>query len=117
MKECNKHFNREELVDFFSGDEEILRELVKSFCENHKKLVTDLSDSIKSKDYVIWERSAHTLKSLLNTVQALEMAEISLELEEMGRNGISNLAEIKLEKLKRQLDLLVLELSSFLKEF
>ena len=112
-----KHFEKVALVNFFQGDEDILIELVKSFTETYDVNLINLEESITNLDYILWERSAHTLKSMLKTVQSNELAEICSELECLGRDeGNERIGKEKLESLRPSLIELIAELSLFLEQ-
>ena len=53
------------------GDEALLLDLVGPFVEEAQERLSQIHQALKTQDYVLLNRAAHTLKSLLRTFGAL----------------------------------------------
>ena len=63
------------------GDEAMLIDLIGPFIEEAQERLAHIHQAIKSQDYVLLNRSAHTLKSLLRTFGASSVMVLAEELE------------------------------------
>lgn len=63
------------------GDESLLQELIDPFLEEAQQRLSHMHQALRDQDYVLLNRSAHTLKSLLRTFGALSAMSSAEELE------------------------------------
>ena len=61
-----KIFNRDELLSNFSGDEEILRDLIEEFVKKSDALIFDVEMALKKQDANFLKLHAHTLKGVVS---------------------------------------------------
>ncbi len=64
------------------GDEALLRELIGPFVEEANERLGHLRQALKEQDYVLLNRAAHTLKSLLRTFGASSIMTMAQQLED-----------------------------------
>jgi len=69
------------------GDELLLADLARLFCEEGPRLLLVIQEAIAQKDSKTLERAAHTLKGCAANFAARYVPETALRLEELGRNG------------------------------
>jgi CheY-like chemotaxis protein len=67
------------------GDETLLSDLAKMFCEESPRMLAAVRDAIESKNAIGLERSAHALKGSLATFAAPQAFDLALKLERLGR--------------------------------
>ncbi len=95
--------NRQELLQRFEDDDELLEELIEIFQEESRKLMENLEAAIRNCDADNLERTAHSLKGQLATFAAEKARAQAFELEKHGRNkNFSEATEI-FEMLKMEL--------------
>ena len=75
------------LLDVIGGDRRALGELIQSFLDETPRLLYDLNEGAKARDWELVRRSAHTMKSSARDFGATELASVSIELEEMALSG------------------------------
>lgn len=67
---------------------EFLAEVIDSYLEDAPQLLQAIHTAITQEDAARLEQAAHTLKSSSATLGAMTLAELSKQLEAMGRAGI-----------------------------
>jgi len=81
------------------GDADFIRELIDTFLDDAPHMLKELSQALAARNAELFRRTAHSLKSNSNTFGALALAELSKDLELMGRDNRLEAVGDKLEKL------------------
>jgi two-component system, sensor histidine kinase and response regulator len=102
--------NRQELLVFLHGDEELLARLVRVFHAQHGQLLLAVREAVDRRDAVALERAAHTLKGAVSVFRAKHAAEAALRLELMGRRSELSGAEKAYRTLEAEIGKVVVEL-------
>jgi two-component system sensor histidine kinase/response regulator len=79
--------DRELALTRIDGDEGLLADLAKLFCEECPKLLFGVEDAVARKDAAALKRAAHSLKGSISTFAAREATEAALRLEELASAG------------------------------
>jgi len=111
-KEIDKDvFNIDSLLEIVGGSDELIAELIILYMKNLPNLVSKIKEAIDERDSKKLEFNAHSLKGMSLNLSAKTVANLSLELEKIGRSkDISHAAEIfakldqESEKLKKVLN-------------
>jgi HPt (histidine-containing phosphotransfer) domain-containing protein len=75
------------LRDMGGGDPEFLTDLIDSFLRNAPRMLADLRQALANQDAANLRLHAHSLKSNSNDFGATELAELSRQLEMLGKAG------------------------------
>jgi HPt (histidine-containing phosphotransfer) domain-containing protein len=117
VEEMGNIINKEQLLENFSGDEEILKEIVESYLDaNSKTLMAELAAAIEKKTAKEIEHAAHTIKGVVSNFACPSCVDKAFELESMGRSGELDGAEVAFSELKELIDALNLELEALIKD-
>jgi two-component system, sensor histidine kinase and response regulator len=79
--------DREEALARVEGDEGLLADLAKLFCEESPKLLSAVQDAVAKRDTAALKRAAHSLKGSMSTFAARDATEAALRLEELASEG------------------------------
>ena len=69
------------------GDEELLADLAKLFCEESPKMMAAVREAVEARDPDRLQRAAHSLKGAVATLAAQRVFEAALRVERLGRSG------------------------------
>lgn len=69
------------------GDAKLLRDLVGFFLEDAPQFLKQIDSAIKARDYELLTRSAHSLKGMAASFDAVACVEAAAEVERLGRRG------------------------------
>lgn len=95
------YLNASEMRTHFSGDEEMIGELVEIFEETYLEILQEVEKTFQESDALGLEHSAHTLKGMVANFFADSLKEDAFELEKMGRDKQIDKSSIdKIENLK-----------------
>jgi two-component system, sensor histidine kinase and response regulator len=83
----NEILDRELALARVDGDEGLLADLAKLFCEESPKLLSTVQDAVKKRDAAALKRAAHSLRGSMSTFAAREATEAASRLEELARVG------------------------------
>jgi CheY-like chemotaxis protein len=83
----NEVLDRELALARVDGDEGLLADLAKLFCEESPKLLFAVEDAVARKDAAALKRAAHSLKGSMSTFAARDATEAALRLEELASVG------------------------------
>jgi CheY-like chemotaxis protein len=83
----NEVLDRELALARVDGDEGLLADLAKLFCEECPKLLFAVEDAVARRDTAALKRAAHSLKGSMSTFAAREATEAALRLEELASAG------------------------------
>jgi two-component system sensor histidine kinase/response regulator len=83
----NEVVDREVALARVDGDEGLLADLAKLFCEESPKLLSAVQDAVAKRDIAALKRAAHSLKGSISTFAARDATEAALRLEDLARAG------------------------------
>jgi two-component system sensor histidine kinase/response regulator len=83
----NEVVDREVALARVDGDEGLLADLAKLFCEESPKLLSAVQDAVAKRDTAALKRAAHSLKGSISTFAAQDATEAALRLEDLARVG------------------------------
>jgi two-component system sensor histidine kinase/response regulator len=83
----NEVVDREVALARVDGDEGLLADLAKLFCEESPKLLSAVQDAVAKRDTEALKRAAHSLKGSISTFAARDATEAALRLEDLARSG------------------------------
>jgi len=69
------------------GDQALLADLAKLFCEESPKMLAAVKEALSAKDAERLQRAAHSLKGAVSTLAAQKAFDAALRLERLGRAG------------------------------
>jgi HPt (histidine-containing phosphotransfer) domain-containing protein len=69
------------------GDESLLADLARLFCEESPKMLAAVQQAVSAKDAERLQRAAHSLKGAVATFAAHHAFDAALKLERLGRAG------------------------------
>ena len=78
---------------------DFLNELIDAFLDDAPKMIQQIRTALTNKDVESFRRNAHSLKSNAKTFGATGLAELSMELESIGRDNRLDAVGDRLEKL------------------
>lgn len=105
-----KTINAPNLLNHFSGDEEILLEMIHAFQNGVYNLLNPIRESIVNQDGDQLRINAHTFKGILKSFYAEEGSVVAYELELRGLSSKFEDALVILNKFENQLMLLLYDL-------
>lgn len=106
--------DKEQLMNEFAGDEEILAELRDTFIGELPKMVGAIKSAIAAADAKALQMSAHTLKGAVINFQVPLIKDATFTLEKQGKDKNMNGAAENFAKLQGLLDELLIELGNLL---
>ncbi len=74
-------FNKQELIDRYMGEIEIIKECINIFIESVEEKLTLISDAIETKDFEKIRFNAHSIKGASYNMSVKELGDIALNLE------------------------------------
>ena len=77
--------DREAALQRVEGDEVLLADLAKLFCEESPRMLSAIQEAIARKNAEALERAAHSLKGSVATFAAPRAFDLALKLERLGR--------------------------------
>ena len=102
--------DRETLLNQFDGDQELLREVIAIFLEDHEHQIQQIVAAVTTGDAKTLEAAAHTLKGSVANFGAEPARTAAFALEQIGRSGNLNGAREALATLLREIDRVKAEL-------
>jgi len=99
-------FNRRELLERLDGDEDLCRDVLRTFLRGAVPLLKAVRDSVKRSDRAGVQRSAHTLMDAAANVTAEGVRSLAYRIEHAGRSGQLMDASALTDQLERLLNLL-----------
>lgn len=100
-------------LDRMDGDKELLIEQMRFFLQDAPELLSGMAAAIEAEDGGQLRQSAHRLKGLLNSYDMSAAADLCLQLEFVGRDGVNKGAVDLVTQLRPRLDTLLEEMSRF----
>lgn len=105
---------KENLLEHFDGDMELIQELTQIFEESYPEVLRNLNEAIKSENFSDVELHAHTLKGMISNFFAEEAKDIAFELEKMGRDKSITNATALAADLEQKVSSLLVELKKII---
>jgi CheY-like chemotaxis protein/HPt (histidine-containing phosphotransfer) domain-containing protein len=91
-------------LDRFGGDEKFFKEMLEEFLDHAPEQLQIMDEAVKKGNAKIAEREAHSIKGAAGNLSAKRIAEISLKLELLGREGDLAGVEVGIEELRTELN-------------
>lgn len=112
----SERFDPESLWDRIDGDVELLRELIEVFSEEGPRMMARIEEAIQQGSPSALEKAGHKMKGSVLQFSATAAAAAAAKLEEKGRNGSVDGAEVLVEQLKLEVGHMQKVLNSMLNE-
>jgi two-component system, sensor histidine kinase and response regulator len=103
--------DRTSLLERVEGDQELLMEMIQIFKEESPGLMTAMRAALQSSDWIVLERSAHSLKGAASNLSSKSAANVALKLEQDAQNKDEQSAKLSLVAVERVMQLLLPALS------
>jgi len=97
-------FDKKNLWERLGEDEEIFREIIKTFLEDTPLQIQKLRDALEQGDSLRLERQAHLIKGAAMNMGGKRLQAVSFEIEVAGKNGDLSQAHLLMEKLAQEYD-------------
>lgn len=110
-----KSFNEDHLLKHFSGDEEILLDMIDTFESSLLSLLSPIRESIQNKNADQLRINAHTFKGIMRNFYAGAGVDMAHQLEQRGLDSKFEDTLSLLNRLEDQLVLFVFELDTLKK--
>jgi len=91
-------------LEAVAGDKDLFAELIGMFVEDYPTRLRDIGAALESGDAETVERAAHTLKGAAANLGAVEVRELALEIEKLGKKGELEKARPYLADLEQALE-------------
>ena len=102
MGQAPLDYNR--VLEEFEDDKEFLAEVINGFIDNSIKQLEIISKAIENSDAETIAREAHSIKGAALNLAADMLADIALELENIGKSGSLQVANDVLDRLRLEFD-------------
>lgn len=86
------------LLDSLGGDVDFLKELVDAYLDSTPELFAALRQAAVAGDGAALQRAAHSLKTGSASLGALALAAQCKQLEDMGRSGVFDQVEVRIDE-------------------
>jgi len=113
-EEKNTLFDYWGLVEVFSGNEEITKELLQEFVLGTKPHMNKLEEYMNNGDFQSIQRSAHTMKGQLLNLRAIITADLFAQLEKSAKDNEQNKIKERFINCKNSMDELKSEIADIL---
>lgn len=100
----NEVIDRDGALALLDGDEELLEQIWEAFIEDLPRRREALKKSVENNDIVLFEREAHSLKSVAGSIGAGLLREAAIQAEFMARNGMFEKISYAHNDIMRELD-------------
>ena len=100
-------------LEHVEGDRELLDEIVRIFCEQCPKTVSEMQSAVQLADLPLVERAAHSLKGSASNLGASGVAQSAAELEQTARSGNPSPLASQFHQLESAVEKLLHELETF----
>jgi len=115
MSESYNFLDSKALCDHFSGDEELIVDLIDFFEDSYHDTLNPLKVALASQSYSDIEFHAHTLKGMIANFFSKDLKEYASILESQGKDKQLENPDDLFEKLKVGIPVLIEELKHFSK--
>jgi CheY-like chemotaxis protein len=102
--DLGKVIDKAALFAIVDGNKELLKQLISLYFQNLPKVMSQIEEGIASGNSEMITFGAHALKGMSYNLSAVSVAQKSLELEKMGREGKLSGAEEKYAVLKKEIE-------------
>jgi len=99
--------DRASLLERVEGDQELLTEMIQIFKEEAPALMNTMRNALQSGDWVVLERSAHSLKGAVSNLSSKAVASAALKLEQDAKNNDMEGAKRSLAEVEQVMKLLL----------
>jgi CheY-like chemotaxis protein/HPt (histidine-containing phosphotransfer) domain-containing protein len=86
------------------GEPDFVQETIRMYLDDAPRMINAIRQAIQQKQPQDLRRAAHTLKGNSNSLGAMQIGRLSLELEKIGRGGTTEGAEPLLAELEQEFD-------------
>ncbi len=100
----NEVIDRDGALALLDGDAELLDQIWEAFIEDLPRRREALKESVENDDTVLFEREAHSLKSVAGSIGASLLREAAIQAEFMARNGMLEKVADAHKDIVRELD-------------
>jgi len=97
-------FDYDRVLEEFCDNKEFIAKVINGFIDNSTRQIGIISEAINNSDAEIVRVEAHSIKGAALNLTANMLANIALELEDIGESGILKGAEEKLRMLNKELE-------------
>jgi two-component system sensor histidine kinase/response regulator len=97
-------FDSAELLEYFEGDRQLLREVVNLFIEDYPRRLAELRTALARGDAQTAHRAAHSLKGSVGNFAANAAVEAAARVETLSRDGNLHHALAACPELEKQID-------------
>jgi HPt (histidine-containing phosphotransfer) domain-containing protein len=111
LHEATELIDRVSLMARVEGDQELLTEMIQIFKEEAPALMAAMRSALQSGDWIVLERSAHSLKGAASNLSSKSAASVALKLEHDAQNKDEGSAKLSLAEVERVMQLLLPALS------
>ncbi|HET6144067.1 MAG TPA: response regulator [Candidatus Acidoferrales bacterium] len=111
MQGAAELIDRTSLLERVEGDQELLAEMIQIFKEESPALMTAMHAALQSGDWIVLQRSAHSLKGAVSNLSSKSVASAALKLEQDAQNKDEQSAKLSLADVERVMQLLLPALS------
>lgn len=80
-------FDQEDLLNRLAGDDELARNALTIFLDDASNRLTALTEAVRDSRAAAVQKEAHTIKGAAANVSALQVRELALQMELLGRSG------------------------------
>jgi two-component system sensor histidine kinase/response regulator len=101
------------LLERVEGDRELLTEMILIFKEEAPTLLGAMREALKTTDWVVLERAAHSLKGAVSNLSSKAAASLAQKLEQDAKNKDAESAKVNLTEIERVMELLLPGLSEW----
>jgi CheY-like chemotaxis protein len=101
LREPIEQIDRASLLERVEGDQDLLTEMIHLFQEDAPHLLATMRDALQRSDFVLLERSAHSLKGAVSNLSAKTTAAAALQLENDAKNKDAESAGKSLVQVER----------------
>lgn len=108
-----QYINKNALLAEYSGDEEVLFQLIEVFLARYESLLADLSTALEKKDSKSIAQKAHTLHGELSAIGGQQLATLVKEIE---RSAANKQTGDLYQKLKQNIEAFVKEIQLLMNE-
>jgi PAS domain S-box-containing protein len=106
----SRHYDKKAILDRIDGDMELFRQLIALFIQEVPNQIKQIKLAIKANDPERITLFAHTIKGSAYNIRAMELKQISFDIEQAGKSNDIHLAASKIQALENTFDKLHAEL-------
>jgi len=112
----SQQFNENELLERVDNDIAFLSDTVDMLATDGRELMAEVKKALAAQNAATLGHTAHTLKGMISNFCAPKLQASAFDIEQMGKNGDLAVAPQAVQKAESELELLITELQTFVKE-